>query len=129
MDANAAASSHVSATIRKPSRTPSLPARLAVRRSSAYPAPLVTVPATREGCTGSATPRYFPSVPTRFNEAGTSIASRRGRPMRATDSVNSQRLDDPRHVRGLGEDDHPVAGLEDVVAVGEDRVAVAHDRS
>ena len=40
-----------------------------------------------------------------------------------------ERLDDPGSVRCLGEDDHAVTRLEDVVAVREDRVAVAHDRA
>ena len=46
MPANAAASSHVMATTRNPSRTPTRTAAPAVARSSANPSPLVTTPAT-----------------------------------------------------------------------------------
>src|SRR5262245_28735773 len=80
----------------------------------------------------AASPRYLRRVPTRLSAAGTSMASRRRLPMRATATLtaaSSKRLDDPRCVRGLGEDDHAVAGLEDVVAMREDRASVPHDRA
>src|SRR5688572_19068806 len=138
MEAKAAARSQTSETTRKPSRILTRPAAPAVDRSSAQPMPLVTTPATMNGCTGSpyasangmgksaASPRYFPSIPTRLTTAATSIASRRRRPIRTAAWVKSrsQRLDDPRCVRRLGEDDHAVARLEHVVAVREDRRAV-----
>src|SRR3990172_5813019 len=141
MDANAAASSHVRATTRKPSRTPTRAAAPAVARSSTSPSPVVTAPATMKGSGVSpyhsangigntaASPRYFASVPTRLTTAGTSMANRRGGPIRATGWLNSECLDDPGRVGGLGEDDHSVAGLEDIVPVGEDRLPVADDRA
>ena len=49
MPANAAASSHTSATTRNPSRMLTRPAAFAVARSSAQPTPLVTTPVTRNG--------------------------------------------------------------------------------
>ena len=106
----------------------------AVSRSSPKPTPLRARRPTRNGQTGSpyqsasrvgksaARPRYFASVPTRFDD-GADARSRAaaGGPIRAAPCVNSERLDDPGCVRRLGEDDHAVARLEDVVAVREDR--------
>ena len=83
IDANAAASSQVSATTRKPSRTPTRPAAPAVSRSSAKPdsardrprrrgtgAPARRTPSANGIGKSAASPRYFPSVPTRLTTAG-----------------------------------------------------------
>src|SRR5918994_6015600 len=140
-EAKPAARSQVSATTRKPSRTPRRLSGRAESRSSAHPRPTVIAPAARNGQNGSpypramtigktaASPRYLPRLPTRWRTAHRSMAIRRGRPIRAVTCVNSECLDDPRRVRGLREDDHPVPRLEDVVAVGEDRVPVPDDRA
>ena len=94
--AKPAASSQVAETTRKPSRRPTRTEAPAVSRSSAKPTPLVIAPAARNGQKGSsyqrakgtgksaARPRYLPSVPMRLSAAATSIASRRGGPIRAT---------------------------------------------
>src|SRR5918994_308577 len=140
-EANPAARSHVSATTRKPSRTPSRLSGRSESRSSVHPRPTVIAPAAANGQNGSpypsatrigktaASPRYLPRLPTRWRTAHRSMAIRRGRPIRAVTCVNSECLDDPRRVRGLREDDPPVPRLEDVVAVGEDRVPVPDDRA
>ena len=64
------------------------------------------------------------------------VRRRRGRRSRSAEGArfarrpeSLERLDDPGSVRCFGEDDHAVTRFEDVVAVREDRVAVAHDRA
>src|SRR5207249_10722516 len=71
-----------------------------------------------------ATPRDWP-WPRCRPRAGASawLAAREGAPR----PPRSERLDDPGHVRGLGENDHAIADLEHVVPVWEERRAIPHD--
>ena len=142
---NAAATSHVSATTRKPSRKPSAPRSGGRSARAASPPPAASAPATRKGQKrlavadrdrapggGRRPPRYLTSVPTRPSAA------------RDVDRADPRRRDAGRRAARMGSQrllDRPARAAisvkmitrspacEHVVSVREDRLAVADDRA
>ena len=106
-----------------------LTGRVAVSRSSPNPTPLVTdagdderqerlsVP-DRDGIGKSAaSPRYFPSIPTRLGGRIDRQPPRAADPRRGLGHITAPRR--PRAVRRLGEDDHAIPRLQHVVPCGK----------